>query len=600
MRACRRLVRSGGVVVAVAVMLGLAVGLTRAQSPDGEVTAQAAVGTAFTYQGQLTDDGSPANGEYDFEFTLYDAATGTGLVGSPVTLGDKAVTDGLFTVRLDFGSGAFNGDARWLGIGVKRSGESDYEDLDRQELTAAPYALHALEAPWSGLTGVPADLADGDDTGNDWSLTGNGGTAPGTDFLGTTDDQALELRVNGERALRLEPHTTSPNVIGGYSGNSVDAGVYGGTIGGGGESGGANSVTGDHGTVGGGHQNRAADASATVGGGYANTAGGASATVSGGVYNETSDHDATIGGGWGNEASGIAATVSGGSSNTAGGVSAAVGGGSNNTASGASATVGGGVENIASGIGAFVGGGGYDGTLMQGNEASGNASSIGGGRGNTASGDSATVGGGVLNAAGGGSATIGGGAANFVSGSSATVGGGVANQATDSVATVGGGAGNAASAPAATVPGGEGALADHYGEMAYASGSFADRGDAEASLYVMRSQDTMPAGTWYDLYLDGSSALLTVASGRTMTFEILVAGRSDASESAGYRIRGVIENDGGTMHHHSIVTTLFEDDANWTARTVPDAANEALLVQVGGNGQTIRWVASVRTAEVAW
>jgi hypothetical protein len=505
------LVRNGGLLLAVLVTLAIATGLTQAQSPDGEVNTQAAVGTAFTYQGRLTDNGNPANGEYDFEFKLYDDASTQ--VGGPITVEDKTVADGLFTVELDFGGAAFHGEARYLEIGVRPGDSSgDFTPLSpRQELTAVPYALHALEAPWSGLTGVPPELADGDDdTGEDWSLTGNAGTVPGSHFLGTTDDQALELRVNSERTLRLEPHTTSPNVVGGYSGNSVDAGVYGGTIGGGGETGQANSVT---------------------------------------------DHYGTVGGG---------------------------------------------VGNVASGVGAFVGGGGYDGTLMQGNEASGNASSIGGGRGNTASGDAATVGGGTINSAQGGGATIGGGAVNLVSGSSATVGGGVANQATDNIATVGGGSGNVASAYAATVPGGAGALADHHGEMAYASGSFADRGDAEASLYVMRRQDTMPAGTWYNLYLDGSGALITVASGRTMTFEILVVGRSDASESAGYRIRGVIENDGGTMGHVSTVFTLFEDDANWAAQTVPDAANEALRILVMGNGETIRWVASVRTAEVAW
>ena len=511
MRARERLVRNGGVVLAVLVTLAVATGLTQAQSPDGNVTAQTAVGTAFTYQGRLTDGGNPADGEYDFEFKLYDDVSTQ--VGSTVTINDKTVTDGLFTVQLDFGSGIFDGEARYLEVCV-RPGDSngDFTPLSPwQALTAAPYALHALEAPWSGLTGVPPELADGDDdTGNDWSLTGNAGTTPGSHFVGTTDDQALELQVNSERALRLEPRTTSPNVVGGYSGNSVDAGAYGGTIGGGGESGQANLVI---------------------------------------------DHYGTVGGG---------------------------------------------VGNVASGVGAFVGGGGYDGTLMQGNEASGNASSIGGGRGNTASGDSATVGGGTINSAQGGGATIGGGAVNLVSGSSATVGGGVANQATDNIATVGGGSGNVASAYAATVPGGAGALADHHGEMAYASGPFANRGDAQASLYVLRREATMAAGTWYNLYLDGSAAWLTVARGRTMAYHILVVGRTEAGESAAYRVNGVIENDGGTMDHFTSVSPLLEDDPNWNLLVAPDATNEALRIWVTGNGETIRWVASVRTAEVGW
>lgn len=89
-----------------------------------------------------------------------------------------------------------------------------------------------------------------------WSLTGNAGTTPGTHFLGTTDNRALELHVNSQRALRLEPTSGTPNLIGGFSGNSVaagvTAGVVGATIAGGGDSGvDKNRVTDHYGTVGG-------------------------------------------------------------------------------------------------------------------------------------------------------------------------------------------------------------------------------------------------------------------------------------------------------------------------------------------------------------
>ena len=85
-----------------------------------------------------------------------------------------------------------------------------------------------------------------------WSVTGNSGTNPTTNFLGTTDNIAFEVKVNGVRALRIEPNATSPNVIGGYSGNSVSAGIYGATVGGGGVSGSVNQVSDNYGTVGGG------------------------------------------------------------------------------------------------------------------------------------------------------------------------------------------------------------------------------------------------------------------------------------------------------------------------------------------------------------
>lgn len=132
--------------IGLALVLVRSVGLTSAQGPKppSGLSAQAqAVGTALTYQGRLTDDGSPANGEYDFRFTLYDAATAGTQVGSMVSKENTTVTDGLFTVELDFGSDVFTGEARYLEIGV-RPGDSGgiFTTLSpRQALTPAPYAL---------------------------------------------------------------------------------------------------------------------------------------------------------------------------------------------------------------------------------------------------------------------------------------------------------------------------------------------------------------------------------------------------------------------------------------------------------------------------
>ncbi|MFW6135934.1 MAG: hypothetical protein ACOC7N_03840 [Chloroflexota bacterium] len=101
--------------------------------------------------------------------------------------------------------------------------------------------------------------------------------------------------------------------------------------------------------------------------------------------------------------------------------------------------------------------------------------------------------------------------------------------------------------------------------------------------------------------LDGSAAQLTVTSGHTVAFDILVVGRTSASESGGYSIQGLIENVGGnTTLIGSSVTTIAEDDAEWDAQVVADNANHALKVQVRGNLETIRWVATVRALEVGW
>jgi hypothetical protein len=106
----------------------------------------AAIDNSFTYQGKLTANNEPANGSYDFEFRLYDALTNGSQVGSTFTKSAVTVTDGLFSVQLNFGE-VFDGSALYLEIRVREAGAGSYTTLDpRQALTAAPYALYSLEA----------------------------------------------------------------------------------------------------------------------------------------------------------------------------------------------------------------------------------------------------------------------------------------------------------------------------------------------------------------------------------------------------------------------------------------------------------------------
>lgn len=106
------------------------------------------LGSAITYQGELRVAGLPAEGEFDFQFELFDAASNGVLVGSPVLVEDVPVANGVFSIELDFGFAAFDGDARWLEIGVRDGASSGgYQGLaPRQAVTAAPYALHAVKA----------------------------------------------------------------------------------------------------------------------------------------------------------------------------------------------------------------------------------------------------------------------------------------------------------------------------------------------------------------------------------------------------------------------------------------------------------------------
>src|SRR5258706_12240829 len=76
-----------------------------------------AQGTAFTYQGRLNDGANPVSGIYDLRFTIYDAGGGGSAVAGPLITAPVPVSNGLFTVTLDFGAGVFNGVNRWLEIG---------------------------------------------------------------------------------------------------------------------------------------------------------------------------------------------------------------------------------------------------------------------------------------------------------------------------------------------------------------------------------------------------------------------------------------------------------------------------------------------------
>jgi len=313
----KRLIKSGMLAV---LFLILAVSLAFAQAP---------LGTAFTYQGQLKSEGQPYTGTCDFQFGLYDVPTeGTPLGNLPLT--GVPLTEGFFTVQLDFGAYAFTGEARYLDISVRcPAGTGDFTQLQpRQQLTAAPYALYAT---------------------NNWSVTGNAGTTPGTNYLGTSDDQALEIKVNNQRVFRFEPNTTSPNLIGGYSGNAITTGVYGATISGGGTSNELNSVTDNYGSIGGGGSNQAGNADPDL-------TNAIDATVAGGHGNKASYMGSFVGGGLFNLAGGFVSSISGGEENEASGVYSYIGGGGYNTASGYGSTIPGGYANTASGMYSFAAG----------------------------------------------------------------------------------------------------------------------------------------------------------------------------------------------------------------------------------------------------
>ncbi len=191
-------------------------------------------------------------------------------------------------------------------------------------LTVASVSGSQVTLDWDAVSaGTSINVSD-----SAWSRTGNAGTTAGTDFLGTTDNQAFQIHVDHGnttgtdgrgRVMRFEPNATSANIIGGFQGNSVAGGIVGATIAGGGLNGEENTVDANYSTVSGGRNNSIAASltDGTIGGGYGNAIDGTAdrTTIGGGYFNfiGSNTDDATISGGTGNYiAAGSGANVIGG------------------------------------------------------------------------------------------------------------------------------------------------------------------------------------------------------------------------------------------------------------------------------------------------
>lgn len=185
---------------------------------------------AFTYQGRLTDAGSPANGQYELRFLLWDADTLGRPVSPLVTNSPVTVSDGLFTTTIAMGSTHFDGRPSWLEISVRTNGGmADFVTLSpRQAMTPTPYALHAYRAAL--LTGplhdaqIPASVArvDGTQTFTGVttlnnpanSFTGNGAGLTGLNAGNVSSGTLADGRLSANVALRNAAQTfTGTNIF---------------------------------------------------------------------------------------------------------------------------------------------------------------------------------------------------------------------------------------------------------------------------------------------------------------------------------------------------------------------------------------------------
>jgi len=149
--------------------------------------------------------------------------------------------------------------------------------------------------------------------------------------------------------------------------------------------------------------------------------------------------------------------------------------------------------------------------------------------------------------------------------------------------------------------GGNGALAYLSSMWAHSSGVFAATGDAQRIALVARNKTTTNAPV--GLFLDGSSALLTISSGKSMHATVKIIGiKSDGTATAVYLRQVAIQNVAGTTSLVGSVNTLGTDTAAGTSISITaDDTNDALKIEVTGiTSETWRWVATVEGVEVAY
>jgi len=178
-------------------------------------------GTVFTYQGRFLDGGSPATGtNYDIRFSLYDALINGNQLGNLQVTG-VSVSNGLFTVPLNFGQQPFSGSNLWVELAVQKNGGGFFILTPRQPLTSTPYAIMANTAsnlsgplPPTALSGVYSGAVSFTNGGNAFtgSHSGNGGGLTNLNGSQVTSGTVPDARLSTNVALLNANETFSGTV----------------------------------------------------------------------------------------------------------------------------------------------------------------------------------------------------------------------------------------------------------------------------------------------------------------------------------------------------------------------------------------------------
>lgn len=281
----------------------------------------------------------------------------------------------------------------------------------------------------------------------------------------------------------------------------------------------------------------------------------------------------------------------------ASGNNSTIAGGRNNTASGQGSVVGGGEGNVSSGQNSTVAGGAN-------NIANAQDAAICAGNTNTASGIQSFVSAGLSNVASGQASAVLSGNLNVASGQG-SVAFGESNAATATDASTLGGLGNTAIEVASTTLGGFQGKAYLFGQVAHASGAFVTAGDAQTSELIWKGATTDATPT--EIFIGPVGQRATVPNNTTWAFSILAVARRDTGVSVIFKVEGGIKNIAGVVTLVAGITTTIVSDgsggllvaANFVA-SADDPNNALIITVVGAAGQNFRWVCRARLVEVGF
>lgn len=176
--------------------------------------------TTFTYQGKLTDNGTPASGPYDLTFRLYDLASGGTQIGPDELRSNVSVVAGIFSVSLDFGASPFTSTTgSYLEISVRPGGTSTaFVPLSpRQAITSSPYALQTLRAASAAIADNSSQL----------------GGVDASQYVQDSDSRLTDARVplaGSANYIQSNPATQQPGTNLNIGGNATVGGTLSGNV----------------------------------------------------------------------------------------------------------------------------------------------------------------------------------------------------------------------------------------------------------------------------------------------------------------------------------------------------------------------------------